>query len=65
MSPYTGLFKSRYSLTGRDWVRRLPPEDRRVFIDMGLQAWEYGHLGGLARARTCNRDSRGRFSKSQ
>ena len=65
MSPYTGIFKSHYHLSGRDWVRLLTPEDRRIFVKMGMEAWEYGHKGGLARAQSCNRDSRGRFAKSQ
>lgn len=59
-----GIFKSRYALIGKDWVRRLPNEDRQVFIHMGLAAMEYGHLGGLARAATAKRDRRGRFAKA-
>lgn len=46
---YPNLFKDRYSpIRGKDWIRRLAPEDRAVFVDIGLQALQHGRLGGLA-----------------
>lgn len=60
---YHNLFRSKYDLTGRrDWVRLLEPDDLRVFIQIGLQAGEYGKRGGLARAAAAKRDNRGRFA---
>lgn len=44
---YPGLF-SRYTLKGKDWLRRIEPEDRAVFVDIGLQEAEHGSLGGKA-----------------
>lgn len=61
---YASLFKTRYGkLTGRDWIRRLTPDDLAVFIQIGLAAMEYGRLGGRARAAQAGRDARGRFVK--
>lgn len=49
MKIYKGLFKSRYpDLKGRDWVRRIEPDDLRVFVDIGNQANDHGKLGGVA-----------------
>ena len=45
---YPSLFKSGYSLHGRDWVRRIDPEDLRVFVDIGLAAADFGRKGGKA-----------------
>lgn len=50
-------------LTGRDWVRGLPEEERRAFARVGFAASGYGVLGGLKRAATAKRDRRGRFAK--
>jgi hypothetical protein len=62
MDSYPGMFKNRYGkLQGRNWVRSLDPEDKEVFISLGLSAAEYGHLGGVARAQTAKRDDLGRF----
>lgn len=61
MSELTGLFKARYKLVGRDWVRRLNPDDLSVLVDAGLKAAQHGHLGGQARAQTGHRDMRGRW----
>lgn len=60
-----GVFKQKYgdNLRGRDWLRRIDPEDRRVFAHAGFVASDYGRRGGLARARTAKRDWRGRFAK--
>lgn len=60
-----GVFKSRYpQLSGADWIRRLEPEDLKAFIQIGMQAWDYGRMGGEVRAKTCKRDNRGRFAKN-
>lgn len=45
---YKGLFKARYQLSGKDWIRRIDPTDQRVFIDIGLQANNHGQMGGRA-----------------
>lgn len=45
---YPNLFKARYCLSGRDWIKALPPDDLSVFISIGLQAGDHGRLGGLA-----------------
>jgi hypothetical protein len=46
---------------GRDWVRRLDPENKRVFIDIGLQAGDHGKMGGAVRAATATRCGKGHF----
>lgn len=63
---YPNLFKQRYYLKGkgRDWIRYIHPEDRAVFIEIGMVAWDFGRMGGRARARTATRDYRGRFCKA-
>ncbi len=44
---YKGLFKSRYpSLRGRDWINSVSTEDRKAFAMLGLQASDYGRMGG-------------------
>lgn len=64
MTNLKGIFKARYpQLSGVDWVRRIEPEDRKAFIEIGMQAWDYGRMGGKARAKTARRDQRGRFAK--
>lgn len=45
---YPGLFKNKYSLRGKDWLRRIPEEDRKVFSDIGSQNSNRGKLGGDA-----------------
>ena len=52
-----GIFKAKYGdeLQGRDWVRKIDPDDLRVLVDAGLQAHRYGKMGGKARARTARR----------
>ena len=63
---YPDLFKSRYPrLSGKDWIKAIHPDDLQAFIEIGLSHALYGHLGGVARARTANRDKRGRFIKSK
>lgn len=64
MMTYPNLFKNRYQqLTGKDWLRSVLPEDRRAFVSIGMQAHDYGRLGGKQRARTAKRDEKGRFVK--
>lgn len=60
---YPNLIKSRYNLTGkgRDWIRYIHPEDRAVLVEIGMVAWDFGRMGGKARAATALRDYRGRF----
>lgn len=44
---YPDLFKSRYpKLQGRDWVKHIDPEDRRVFVELGLSETNFGKSGG-------------------
>jgi len=64
MSEFKGIFKQRYQLKGRDWVKLLEPEDYEAFIRMGLAATEYGRKGGRIRAEKGKRDKRGRFTKN-
>jgi hypothetical protein len=59
----TGIFKNKYQINGKDWVRRLEPEDLQVFIDIGLKATDFGRLGGIANAETCKRDKHGKFTR--
>ena len=59
---YPNLFKNRYSsLKGKDWIKRISPEDKRVFIELGLKHVQYGRLGGIARAKTAKRNEKGQF----
>jgi hypothetical protein len=67
MSRYPGCLRQRYpELRGRDWLRRIPPEDRRAWAFLGRLAlaersvnWQ--RLGGQTRAKQAQRDRRGRF----
>jgi hypothetical protein len=59
---YPNMFRNTYrKLEGKDWIRGVSEEDRRVFITIGLRHAQWGKLGGIARARTGTRDKRGRF----
>ena len=59
---YPALFKRRYPrLKGKDWIRRIDPDDRRAFVQIGLLATENGHKGGKARAASATRDEKGRI----
>lgn len=62
---FKNVFRNRYKLSGRDWVRRVSAEDRQAFVQIGLSAAQYGHLGGIARAASAQRDRRGRFTGGQ
>lgn len=53
---YPGLFKARYPLTGRDWVRHIPDEDRAVFVSIGMEANLHGVMGGQALAQQKGRE---------
>lgn len=62
---YSGIFTAKYGeLHGKDWIRHVEPEDRAVLVDIGLKATDYGKKGGIARAETAKRDSRGRFARA-
>jgi len=62
---YPNLFKNFEPRQGKAWVRNLPAEERRVFVEIGLQAADHGRMGGVARAQTACRDRRGRFAKGR
>jgi len=62
---YPDLFKKFQPRQGKAWVRDLPAEDRRVFVEIGLQAADHGRLGGIARAAQAKLDRRGRFIKGR
>lgn len=53
---YSGIFKSRYALKGRDWVRKISKEDLAVFVDMGLKAHNHGKMGGDAVVKKHGKD---------
>lgn len=60
-----GYFSTRYNLKGKGWICSLSNEDRAAFIHYGLAKMQYGRLGGQARAKSANRDSRGRFIQTK
>lgn len=61
---YPNLFKSRYTtLKGKDWIKTIEPEDKRVFVEIGFKHSDYGRKGGLYRGKFGKRDERGRFIK--
>lgn len=61
---YPNLFKNRYrKLAGKDWIRRVDPEDRKAFARIGMENHDYGRRGGKARSHTAKRDWKGRFVK--
>lgn len=45
---YPNLFKLRYVLRGKAWVRDIEPEDLRVFVSIGAEHHEHGRMGGRA-----------------
>lgn len=62
--PLRGMFKQKYGkrLKGRrDWVNAIHEDDRKVLARRAFACSGYGVLGGLARAESAERDSRGRF----
>ena len=63
---YKGIFKNRYpSLQGKDWLKRIDPEDQKAFYHIGFTASDYGKKGGKARSQTAKRDNRGRFASNK
>lgn len=49
---FPGLFLNRYpSLRGKGWIKSLPAEDLRVFVDIGARSHNHGRMGGQALAR--------------
>lgn len=55
-------FKDRYEgLSGKDWLRNIDKEDRVALAKIANAASGYGRNGGVVRANTAKRDSRGRF----
>ena len=59
---HPNLFKNRYpKLKGRDWIKKIDPEDKQVFISIGMTHNQHGKLGGKHRAKNGLRDKRGRF----
>jgi hypothetical protein len=60
---YPNLFKSRYILKGKDWIKSISEEDKRAFIQIGFKHSDYGRKGGLHRAKFGKRDGKGRFVK--
>lgn len=68
ITTWRGIFRRKYSLKGKRWLRTIPPEDRLVFSQIGLMALRakdinIHKLGGKARAELAQRDHRGRFIK--
>ena len=62
MTPITGAIKRRYPvLKGKDWIRKIEPDDRKALLHVVRSFGEHGRKGGRARAATAQRDSRGRF----
>ncbi len=62
-----GIVIARYELHGRDWLRRITAEDRKVIADLGRSQTpdEFHSLGGKARVQKALRDKRGRFIKKE
>ena len=60
---FPNLFKCKYALHGHDWVRRIEPDDLRVFVDIGLQANEHGRQGGRALVTKRGRDHMSRIGR--
>lgn len=63
---YPGMFKRRYPvLRGRDWIRTVDSDDLQAFTAIGAEHFEYGRMGGRARAQAAYRDERGRFKRNE
>ena len=43
-----GLFQKYQPLQGKGWIKALPAEELRVFVDIGLKACDHGRVGGKA-----------------
>ena len=49
---YPNLFHSRYTeLSGRDWIKKIEPEEIQAFARLGFQESGYGKKGGVALAK--------------
>lgn len=59
---YPSLFRKRYTLHGRFWLKQIDPDDLKAFVHIGMEAHDYGRMGGKVRASTAKRDKRGRFA---
>lgn len=67
---YPGMF-AQHPKHGRDWLRDIPEDERRIFGKLGLMQacektkYQFWSDGGKARAKTAKRDTRpgheGRF----
>lgn len=68
MTQHPNLFRNRYPLSGSDWLRRLPAEDRLVFSRLGHMALRQRDIplqslgGRTAVARRCGQC--GKFQKA-
>jgi len=61
---YPDLFKHNYPvLTGKNWLLSVSKEDQKAFQRIGFTHSDYGRLGGKARSKIAQRDSKGRFVK--
>lgn len=63
MTIYPKLFKSRYTLKGKDWIKKIDPEDLKAFVQIGFKHSDYGRKGGIHRGKNGKRDNKGRFVK--
>ncbi|MFA5036427.1 MAG: hypothetical protein WC479_04555 [Candidatus Izemoplasmatales bacterium] len=62
--PYPNIFKNKYhNLRGKDWVKYLSEEDRKIFSEIGRAYANHGHDGWVACASSILRDEKGRFKK--
>lgn len=57
---FPNLFKN-YQKSGRCWLSDIDPETRKIFSEIGQSYHGYGHLGGVKRAQSAQRDAQGRF----
>ncbi len=62
---HAGLFMQFGPLKGKDWLRRMTAENRKVFSDLGRShaPADLPTIGGKARALTARRLPNGRFAK--
>lgn len=66
MSNLQGYFLENYGpLEGSDWLLALPEYEIQAFARYGFAESGYGRKGGKVRARTAQRDRKGRFTKDE
>ena len=54
---YPNLFKSRYeNLQGKNWINSIDPDDKKAFIEIGLQETNHGVKGGRALMKKYGRE---------